>query len=97
MFSGIGSLFSDKREAPAAPAQQSATNAPTEKSMLQRWFGSGDAAAPSEPSQFPASVPLPPRRAAKDDAQRVSDATRNKPALIKGAQPIVTADLTAAQ
>lgn len=98
MFSGIGALFGDKREAPAAPAQQSATNAPSEKSMLQRWFGSDDAAtAPSGASQFPASVPLPPRRAAADNSQRVSDASRSKPALINGAQPIVTADLTAAQ
>ena len=98
MFSGIGSLFSDKRETANAPAQQSATNAPAEKSMLQRWFGTDDnSAATSGSSQFPASVPLPPRRAAKDEPQRVSDAARNKPALIKGAQPIVTADLTTAQ
>lgn len=97
MFSGIGSLFGDKKDqAPASAPQQSATNAAPEKSMLQRWFGGSDTAAPADATSFPANVPLPPRRAGKDNAERVSDAAASRK-LMPGAQPIVTADLTAAQ
>lgn len=93
MFSGIGSLFGEKKDSasPAAP-QQAATNTAPEKPLLQRWFGSDDAATP--PAAFPSTVPLPPRRAAADAPQRVSDATTSRP-VMKGAQPIVTADLIA--
>jgi hypothetical protein len=64
--------------------------------MLQRWFGGSDTAAPADATSFPANVPLPPRRAGKDNAERVSDAAASRK-LMPGAQPIVTADLTAAQ
>ena len=97
MFSGIGSLFGEKKEtAPTSAPQQSAASAAPEKSMLQRWFGTGDTAAPADATQFPANVPLPPRRASKDNGERVSDATGARK-IIAGAQPIVTADLTPAQ
>lgn len=98
MFSGFGSLFSEKKDAPAAAPQQAATNAAPEKSLMQRWFGSSDAVQPTEPSQFPSNVPLPPRRASTNSSERVSDASGAvKAPLIKGAQPIVTADLSASR
>jgi len=95
MFSGIGSLFSAKKEAvtPAAP-QQAATNTAPEKPLLQRWFGSDETTTP--PAAFPSTVPLPPRRAAAEQKQRVSDVATPR-AVMKGAQPIVTADLVAPQ
>lgn len=98
MFSGFGSLFGEKKDAPVAAPQQAATNAVPEKSLMQRWFGGSDAAQPSEPSQFPSNVPLPPRRASTNSSERVSDASHAvKAPLIKGAQPIVTADLAASR
>lgn len=94
MFSNIGSLFGEKKDqATTGAPQQSATNSAPEKSMLQRWFGGSDTTAPSEAPALPTNVPLPPRRASKDNAERLSDA--RKP--MTGAQPIVTADLSAAQ
>lgn len=99
MFSGIGSWFGDSKKdaATTSAPQQSATNDAPAKSMLQRWFGSDDAATTTAPAQLPANVPLPPRRAAKDNAERVSAAKPAASPLIKGAQPIVTADLAARQ
>jgi murein L,D-transpeptidase YafK len=97
MFSGFGSLFGDKKEqAPVSAPQQSATNAVPEKSVLQRWFGGSETSAPAGATSFPATVPLPPRRAGQDNAERVSDAAAARK-LMPGAQAIVTADLTAAQ